>query len=799
MRSWVEPSEIPIPEDLHRAIGGHPLVSQTLARRGLSDLASARAFLDPAYYTPASPSELPGMAQAADRLEAAIRSGEGMLVWGDFDVDGQTATTLLVSALRGLGGMVEYHIPVRALESHGVKLEVLQGLLEGGRGAAPPGVVVTCDTGIGAHQSVAYAQGCGVDVVITDHHELPPELPRAYAVVNPKLLDQAHPMRGLPGVGVAYKLAEELYRRAGRSPEMEQFLDLAALGVVADVAPLRGEARCLLQRGLELLRAPQRVGLQAIYERAELDPTWLSEEHIAFVLAPRLNALGRLSDANPAVELLTTQEMGRARLLALQLEGLNSQRQLLTSQVLRGALAQIEQDRSLLEGAVLVLAHPAWEAGVIGIVASRLVELFGKPAVLIAAPPGGLGRGSARSVQGVDITAAIAFQAGLLLGYGGHPMAAGFSIETEKIPEFRRGLGRAVEKMTGEADRSVPTVNIDAYLDWGNLSLELALDLERLAPFGAGNPALALASRGLRLASHSTVGREKEHLLLTVEDETGLARRVIWWSGGDYLEADQLPQGLFDLAYTLRASTFRGQRDLQLEWVDFRPVETAIVLEARPLEVVDYRTRDEGNREHLQQLASDPTLSPMQVWAEGIKVPGSGIQGVDLRTRNDLSPCKTLVIWTTPPGPVELQAALERTRPEKAALFGVEPGMGQLQVFLERLAGLVKYAISKEAGRVRIDMLAAALAQREITVRKGLEWLEARGDIEEIKGGMEGEEVVLSVGGKANPERARLLLEEIRMLLEETRAYRAWFGRAEEVLDGSRRNRARRVTRRWES
>jgi single-stranded-DNA-specific exonuclease len=288
--------------------------------------------------------------------------------------------------------------------------------------------------------------------------------------------------------------------------------------------------------------------LQAIYERAELDPQGLNEEHIGFVIAPRLNALGRLGDANPAVELLTTADRGRARLLALQLEGLNARRQLLTSQVLRGALAQIQQDRSLLEDAALVLANPSWEAGVIGIVASRLVELYGRPVVMIAAPSDGPGRASARSVEGVDITAAIASQAELLLGYGGHAMAAGFSIPPENIPAFRRGLARTVASARTAAPDERPPVQIDAYLPWETTSLETVAEIERLAPFGPGNPALVLASRGLRLVSHAALGRQQEHVILTIVDAGGVSRRVVWWGGSDLVETQGLPQGWFDLA-----------------------------------------------------------------------------------------------------------------------------------------------------------------------------------------------------------------------------------------------------------
>ncbi|HZD57245.1 MAG TPA: DHH family phosphoesterase, partial [Anaerolineales bacterium] len=401
---WVEPEDVEVPEALQEAVGGQPLVARVLARRGFSAPAEAEAFLNPDCYEPASPNELPGMEAAVERLRRAIRQGEAICVWGDFDVDGQTSTTTLVSTLGDLGAEVSFHIPVRASESHGVNLPELEKIIRGGAQ-----VVLTCDTGIAAHQAAAYAKNEGVDFLISDHHDPPESLPEALAIINPKLLPsgpdgKSHPLVTLPGVGVAYKLAEALYAEAGRREEVEKHLDLAALGIVADIAVQTGDTRYLLQRGLRALRATQRAGVKAMMELAEVNPANLTEEHIGYALGPRLNALGRLSDANLAVEFLTTQDTGRARLLATQLEGLNAQRQLLTSQVFQAAQSQIERDPGLLDYAALVLAHPHWPAGVIGIVASQLVEHYDKPVVLISAPPGETARGSARSVEGCNIT-----------------------------------------------------------------------------------------------------------------------------------------------------------------------------------------------------------------------------------------------------------------------------------------------------------------------------------------------------------------------------------------------------------
>ncbi len=757
MTIWLDPAATPVPALLSKTVGGHPLVAQVLAQRGMLDVDRARAFLDPACYTPASPFELPDMDRAVERIQRAVQTGQRIAVWGDFDVDGQTATTVLVQSLRSLGADVSFHIPVRAEEGHGVNLPWLQRLID--QGAQ---LVVTCDTGIDAHEAVDYAHQRGVDLVITDHHDLPATLPAASAAVNPKLLPAGHPLSTLPGVGVAYKLAEAL------QPDASAHLDLVALGIVADVAVQTGDARYLLQRGLASLRQTERLGLQAMLQLADVNPVWLHEEHIGFELGPRLNALGRLGDANLAVEFLTTADAQRAQVLATMLEGLNAERKRLTDQIFQGALAQIERDPSLLQHAALVLAHPSWPAGVIGIVASRLAERFNRPVVLLAAPPGQLARGSARSIEGCNISQAIAAHSDLLAGFGGHPMAAGLAIDPERIPEFRRKLSRSVAAQLG-ATAVKPTLTIDGYLALADLSLDLAADLERLAPFGPGNPRLVLVSPSHILVSETTIGRTREHRRLTVEDELGARQQVLWWQGAGW----PLPEGRFDLAYSARASTWRGQRSVQIEWVDARSIPDApvVIQPARPA-IVDHRRAPQP----LALLNQARSQSGVQVWAEGEARRELGGQD-----RGQLALADTLVIWTIPPGRAELQLVLNQVKPKAVVLFANDPGMDQLDAFLARLAGLAKRALRTEEGQVSVLRLAAATAQRATVVRLGLRWLAARGHVR-IQAD-EGDTLRLAAGdGSASADLAAITAQ-LRDLLAETAAFRRYFAQADaEVL-----------------
>ncbi|MEA3341924.1 MAG: DHHA1 domain-containing protein, partial [Chloroflexota bacterium] len=507
---------------------------------------------------------------------------------------------------------------------------------------------------------------------------------------------------------------------------------------------------------------------------AELDPDRLTGEHIGFQLAPRLNSLGRLADATVAVEFLTTGDLSRARILASEMDGLNARRKLLCDQVFQGAQAQLERDPSLLEHRALVLSHPDWPAGIVGIVAGRLAERYNRPTILIAAPPGELARGSARSVEGCDINAAIAVQGDMLHGFGGHPMAAGLGIDPERIPEFRRALTqdpRGFLKPVGPK-----TLPIDGYLPLADLSLDLVEQLERLAPFGQGNRALTLASRGLTLKSHTTIGRTQEHRRLIVEDEAGTTQKVLWWRGA----GSPLPEARFDLAYTVRDSDYRGRREVQVVWVEQREAGgKRQEAGGRRQEIGDKRQEAGGKRqvvdyrgelhprallERLREQRKD-----MQVWSEaGARAEIGG------RDRRELDQAKTLAIWTTPPGLAELQAALETVSPEMVYLFGIEPGLDSLDTFLKRLIGLTKPILNSNHGLASVSMLTAATAQREATVRAGLDWLEAQGH---LAAQVAGDDVHLTAGYQKPDAELSQAAARLKELLKETTAYRAHFAR----------------------
>jgi single-stranded-DNA-specific exonuclease len=705
MKTWREPKPVTVEESLRNAVGGHPVVAESLVRRGITSPDAAQRFLNPALYTPAAASDLPDMDKAVSRLQQAIRNHEPILVWGDFDVDGQTSTALLVSALRDLGANVSYHIPNRFTDGHGIQTPMLKTLLDAGAS-----LLVTCDTGITAHEAIDYAQGRGVDVIITDHHALPETLPAAYATVNPMLLPENHPLRELPGVGTAYKVMQALYG----SQSSDHLLDLVAVGIVADVMVQVADTRYLLQRGLDVLRNNPRPGFKAMMARAEIDPTYFNEMDIGFAIAPRLNALGRLADANPAVELLTTDDtaviVGRVN----ELEGYNQKRKFLTRQVYEAAQQRIKEDESLLKYAALVIAGEGWHTGVVGIVASRLVEDYGCPVVVLSDNQG-IASGSARSVQGANIVAALHSQAHLLKNYGGHNMAAGMSLASENVYEFRRGLSTVVREMLGKIEVQ-PEIQLDAFIDLAAINLDFAADITRLAPFGNGNPPLTLATKNVQVKSRRTMGSRGDHLDLKIEDESGNEQRVVWWFG----DIDALPQGRFDIAYTVRQNFFKGKHEALVEWLDARPVEGAIDLTKKSTyQVVDYRQYPDSATLLATALAD---YHDALIWSEA----DTTVTGVD---RYNLHEAQTLIIWTVPPDVSTWKAALQTVQPERIILFGNTPKFKTVKDLITHIIGMVKYAQSQKNGLIHLSDLARLTGQSEQTVILCLNWIDAQTEI----------------------------------------------------------------------
>ncbi len=746
---WQIPQPVSVPDELRGFVGGHSLVAERLIRAGCTDAASAIAFLDPNAYPPTSPFELPDVEVAVERLNRAIGNGEAILIWGDFDVDGQTATALLFTALQKLGANVRYHVPLRDGEGHGMFLPKLREWL-----ALGVKLIITCDTGITSHEAVKTAQAAGVDVIITDHHLLGDTLPEALAVINPMRLPSEHRLRELPGVAVAYELIVAL--TDGRN--CDDLLDLVALGIVADVARLVNETRFLLQRGLTMMRVSARPGLRALLANAEINQLLLDESDVGFGLAPRLNAQGRMGNAADSVELLSTDDEARAAELANQLEGMNARRKLESKLVEESARSLLEREPSLLDYAVIVLSHAEWSGGVAGIVANRLADEFHKPVVLLC-EQNDRAFGSARSVPGYNITEALSACRSKLLKFGGHAMAAGLSLRREDIFEFRRLLSRTIRQMAPAATEE-PALEIDGYLKLDEITPELEQDLRRLSPFGNGNPRLTLATTDLRIVRRKKLGRQGDHLELIVADGKGAQQRALWWNAGDIT----LPTGRFDLAYNLRVSRYKDQSELVLEPIDLaaREVEAIEVSADTPEYVVeDFRNLDDP-RSKLSELLACETGAI--VWRED----DASIEGVN---RTQLKEAEVLIVWTSPPGPDEWEAALKTVKPQRIVIVGQSPPDPKTEAFIQRLGGLLKHALNAKGGETTLQALAAATAQRNDAVRYGLKWFQLAGQIDFVLR-QNGDLNLFRNSAESNQKEQAAIAKLIESVLAETAAYR---------------------------
>ncbi len=552
---------------LARALDLPPLMASLLIRRGCDTPEAARTFLEAPLSALHDPRQMLGMDAAVDRLRAAVAQREPVLVCGDYDVDGVSGAALLVAGLRRAGGEVDYAVPRRLEHGYGLHASIVEQAADAG-----VRVLVTVDHGISAADAVTLARGRGMDVIICDHHLPPPTLPPATAILNPAQRDCAYPFKDLCGVGIAFKLLQALFGSEANE-ELWPFLDLVALGTIADLVPLVGENRIFVKHGLAQLAATTRPGLRALAQVAGFPLDGLGAGRVAFGLAPRINAAGRLDDATAAVRLLLTCDPTEARELATQLDRQNRERQELEASILAEALAQAEAQHDFQRDRAIVLASPDWHPGVIGIVAARLVERFGRPTALIGIQ-GQEARGSARSAAGWHIADALGKCADLLLHYGGHRAAAGFSLHPDRIDAFReRFLSLAAAELTD--DDLVATLAGDAEVSLDALDLGLADLLAQLAPHGVGNPEPLLVARRLQVM-HAPRRVGQNHLKMKVRQSVrgGQVVEAIGFNLGSFVEVLSQPSApRIDLAFVPERNVWNDREILQLRVKDLHILE----------------------------------------------------------------------------------------------------------------------------------------------------------------------------------------------------------------------------------
>ncbi len=558
----------PCPEGrarLERA-GVPSLLAAILSARGVQEPEQARKLLTPGEEPLLDPMLLRDMDKAVGRIRRALEEKETIAVYGDYDVDGITSTCLLTDCLTRLGGRVLPYIPDRLEEGYGLNREAVSAL-------AAQGVtlIVTVDCGITAAGEVAFARTLGVDVVVTDHHECKQSIPDAQAVVDPHRPDCPYPFKGLAGVGVALKLAMAAAGPDRAAQVFSSYADLAAVGTVADVMPMTGENRTIVQAGLSALAHPRRLGLAQLMQEAGMGDKPVTSVSIGYTLAPRINAAGRMGQANLAAELLLTQDPGRAAALAQELCALNRERQSIECEIFQECVQRLERKP---QTGIILLADEHWHQGVVGIVASRLTEKYACPAFMVCLDQG-MGKGSCRSWGGINLFQLLVRCQDLLEGFGGHALAAGFTVREENLPALERRLRQAVlEEQQGQEPPS--QLEIDAAVLPQELTVEAVEALDALEPCGAGNPRPVLALTGTHVISAAQVGRGR-HLKLRLEGR-GVSLDAIFFSV-DGSELGLTPGCRVDVAFYPQINDFRGVRSVQLQVVDLRPAPTRAQLE----------------------------------------------------------------------------------------------------------------------------------------------------------------------------------------------------------------------------
>lgn len=709
--------------------GGSRLLASLFQRRGITSREDVEHLLDPLKNPEPDLEEYQPLLDVCSRLATALEHSIKIAVYGDYDVDGITATTLLVSALKQLGADVVWHIPDRFTEGYGMNSQRVKELA-----AAGVGMIVTCDCGISNHKEIDLARELGMEVVVTDHHTPPAELPAAHAILNFRLLPLGHPSRDLPGVGTAYMVARKLLQEAGL--DWHGLLDLVALGIIADVVPLKGHNRQLYVQGLPYLRQASRPGLASLFTVAKLAAGQVDEEKIAFQIAPRMNAAGRLADGALAVRMLLAESQQEALPLAKQLDQLNSRRKELGKEMLE----QIEPQ----PGQPLIAYNAHWHQGIIGIVAGQVCSSHQVPAVLIANSQGtDMLVGSARSVEGIDIYQALSRCSEHLQNFGGHTGAAGFSLTHAQLEDFTRALEQQLKK---EMSRwQPPPLQPELELSPAEITLDLVAELSRLAPCGEGNPRPLLYCSGL---SVKDVRAAATGHILSLGAKGKVFSAGLW----NQVKPPEVSTAV-GAAFTLAESHYRGESSvwatIEAWWPDKQQLDTA----TSGLTLVDCRNQQ------WQQIIKEHT--PAAIFREGaawLERPGG--------TRMGIAADSKLVMLTAPASPGIFRQVLTAADPQVVVLAWNAPD----ENFLTDLSGMVKYVLNNEGGCINLSLLAAALGHCEDTVMSGLELLAASQVVDvQIS---EGKLVLQRLEGTRLSQGKEA--QHLRRRLEETAAYRRW-------------------------
>ncbi len=718
---------INIPKDILEAVDGDQLIARIFFNRGYKDPGTIRQMLDDSCYRPTELYEFPNMDRAVERIKRSIESKELIAVYGDYDVDGVTSTATLVECLRFYTESVIYHVPDRFTEGYGMNEQVIRSLALKG-----VSLIITCDCGISNINEITAAKDLGMDVIITDHHNLPDVLPPSEIILNPKLLGQGHKAVNISGCGMAWFLCAGLLRKYGEEERADGFLDLLAMSLIADVVSLNGENRYLLKKALPMLFNTKRTGLRALFSIIEKDAKLDNEESVAFQIAPRINAAGRMESARLPVEMLLCSDYKEALNMASKVDMLNQERKRVQQDIIKQATDMVVDKKK--NKTVLVLFGESWHHGIIGIAAGKICETYRKPAILLSLKEDGVTIvGSARSTDDINIYDLIKMCSGKLLKFGGHSKAAGLSLKRENLEDFTNEIEAAAERLYYIKD--TVKVDVDWSLDFEYIDEELYKKLSSAGPYGEGFEPPVFVTRKATVTSDRKT--EKNHHIMVLTDESNKRIAAVKWFGENF----SYQGGIYDIIYRIGRNTYKGNTELQLT------VEHIMETDGTPKKAFEGLITDERGKspeliaEHFKdgvffyeglnsKCSIKNTINRFSLISTlNVEEP----MDKDLGSHSDKGFIKRggeLVFLSVPVNSQIFREVVSFVNPKHVLVnFSIIPDYS-FKGFITDLLGILKYVISNDAGLVHLEQLSMRLCIEEEVVVAAVKYLKAAGKIE---------------------------------------------------------------------
>lgn len=748
----IKAEEVKVNKEVEKYLASKKL-AQLAYKRGLKTKKELLEFIDPAEYNPVNLEAFPKIKETAAFILKHLQNESRILIYGDYDVDGITSTSILVEALSKLSDQVSYHLPDRFQEGYGLNQAVLASYQD------KIDLVISCDCGISNYKEVEFAKKAGVDFVITDHHDLPSKLPPADYILSPRFLAEDHQAYWLPGAGMAYFLVKAIYQQCEREGEEENFLDLLLLAIIADVVPLVGENRYLFKTGLKKLKYTERPGLKALYNELDIDSQNINEKTLGFQIGPLLNSAGRIDTAEKGLKLLLAENKREAAGLAAELKEINEERKKISQNI----YYQLEAENSFQKRRGVIAYNSDWHQGVIGIAAGRITENYQLPAVLMTANQSGEITGSARSIEGININNLISQCSELLEKHGGHAAAAGFSLKKDQLEKFKLRLQRLIDDELKKLESEL-TVEADLNLDLADFDRDFYQSLRLFAPFGEANPEPLFYLEADILSSREISAGRHKRLILSDQD---FKITALWWWAGD-LAKNYRQQ----LLCRLTENIYRGNSSLQLEIKavkalkkEFKTDKSSKLEPKKVIELVDWRDQE------ISQL--EPGAEATIYFAEGLK----NYNLYPLVDRDYYRKAEKLVLLTIPSSIEILTEIIILSEAEKLVLVDNKVEQISFEKFIKKLLALIKYTINKKNGVFDLKQAVIALNTEDLSLKRGLEYLRAAAFISFEY--LSYHELLITKGGFKDQGNKNLAKKALVKMLAEANAFRRFLKNGE--------------------